>query len=338
MKKTTKTICMAAALSMMMIFGFNNVSAADSVKIDANNFPDQFLRDYVGCNCDLDKDGILSAQEMDSVQYIYLHRFGELDDEFREENEIFDKKYKAVNYEASDIKLDLNGIQYFTNLQNFEIDRAWGLKEVSGDRYNMYEINIDNMDKLAQCKKLQELIIGKCDIPSIDLSVWPELRKVTLSESKVLNSIHIDNPELTYFAVDHINSVESINLSKAPKLERVVIQAEKVKKVNVTGCSKLNNLYLASNTLKSISLKSNKNLKGLTLAGKKLSKIDLANNKKLVYVTIGGAKMKVLDLRKNTKLKCVDLKASPSIKKVRVNNVKKFKKNISCTKKTKIVK
>ena len=44
------------------------------------------------------------------------------------------------------------------------------------------------------------------------------------------------------------------------------------------------------------------------------------------------------DLRKNTKLKCVDLKASPSIKKVRVNNVKKFKKNISCTKKTKIVK
>ena len=63
MKKTTKTICMAAALSMMMIFGFNNVSAADSVKIDANNFPDQFLRDYVGQNCDLDKVNLMMNSE-----------------------------------------------------------------------------------------------------------------------------------------------------------------------------------------------------------------------------------------------------------------------------------
>ena len=75
MKQIYKVLGVIASATVLLTIGFvagsaRTVRADGGVAIDETNFPDENFRNYVSENCDTDKDGFLSEDEISKVTSI----------------------------------------------------------------------------------------------------------------------------------------------------------------------------------------------------------------------------------------------------------------------------
>ena len=151
----------------------------EDVKIDETNFPDDTFRYYVKNNCDKNRDGYLSEEEIKAVTKIDVPKT---------------------------LTKDLTGIEYFTELKTLdcsssyltELDLSKNTALMDLDCSNSFLTTLD----VSGCTALTDLDCSSNDLTTLDLS-----------ENKALELLWVYGNDLTTLDLSHNTELENLNCS-----------------------------------------------------------------------------------------------------------------------------
>lgn len=148
----------------------------EDVKIDETNFPDDTFRDYVKNNCDKNRDGYLSEEEIKAVTKIDVPKT---------------------------LTKDLTGIEYFTELKTLdcsssyltELDLSKNTALMDLDCSNSFLTTLD----VSGCTALTDLDCSSNDLTTLDVSQNTVLENLDCSGQSVRLEVE-RNPDETWSA------------------------------------------------------------------------------------------------------------------------------------------
>ena len=151
----------------------------EDVKIDETNFPDDTFRDYVKNNCDKNRDGYLSEEEIKAVTKIDVPKT---------------------------LTKDLTGIEYITELKTLdcsssyltELDLSKNTALMDLDCSNSFLTTLD----VSGCTALTDLDCSSNDLTTLDLS-----------ENKALELLWVYGNDLTTLDVSQNTVLENLSCS-----------------------------------------------------------------------------------------------------------------------------
>lgn len=270
--------CILLLLGMMPSMAF---AADDSVAINDTNFPDSGFRGYVEKNCDTNKDGKLSADEIANVTSI-------------------------VSFFWSPNKVSsLKGIEYFTSLQTLYC---------SGD--NLTELDLTNNTELksltCSSNKLTTLnVSGLNALQSIDCKE-NSLTSLDLSGCKNINIIYCENNQLTSLNLKGCKSLASLScennqltaldLSDCKDINAIYCQNNQLASLNLDGCTSFEVLNCGNNKLTSLDVSNNKILKLIAGEDNQLTSLNFEGCDSLLIIQCENNQLTSLDLSTNKKL------------------------------------
>lgn len=257
--------------------GMKSVSAQTGmVTLDAGRFPDGTFRASLS-GYDVDKDGCLSEQEINSITRLY---YDGGDNKYWREIESF------------------KGIEYFTELEEFtvmhipkvsELDLSYNKKLNNLQLVNtpLNKINLKNCANLTYfygvslkissldltgCERLESFVIDCTPVPIASNGV-EKINVLKMGNKPYLKKLHCINSSMK----------KKINIKNMPVLEQLKIIDNKYSNLDISGLKKLSYLYLSGDSLKSLTLCKNKNLK-VTLTKNTKLKMGWKNTKKNVIL------------------------------------------------------
>ena len=256
----------------------------ETVKIDAEHFPDQNFRTYVKKNIDKDGNGVLSATEIAAVS--------------------------TIDVEFAEIR-DLTGVSYFSELHNLccgnnyiselDVSALKKLKILSCQRNNLTKLTLGNHPALV------ELIGSENSLTEIDVSHCPKLQELDLPYSK-LSSLDLTNcPDLILLDL-HDNRLSSLDLSKCTKLENLAVSQNGMKQIDLSGLQYLHELYIGNNDLTTLDLTKNHQLEQIWVETTNLQELKLGEQTRLDTLRCSSNHLSELDLSKVRGLKQLDVR------------------------------
>ena len=152
---------------------------ASKVRINATNFPDPFVRDYVSSQFDKDGDGYLSTAEADAVT-------------------VFDVSHDAYDSVSGDVE-SLKGAEHFRNLKELYCGHN-RIRELDLSAFpqletlNCWRNQIGQLD-LSGCPKLDVLYCDINELTELDISGCPTLLSyyTTGSVFLMVKGLHVPN-------------------------------------------------------------------------------------------------------------------------------------------------
>ena len=258
-----------------------NKSVSDVVKVTlrdipvtADYFPDEIFRGYISKNFDKDKNGVLSATELQQAKHIEVNGM-----------EIH----------------DLSGLNFFTKLEYLDCGGTYvyddeGYIAVDENHDPVIYVNyIESLD--VSCNtELKYLNCDYNDLSTLDVRFNPKLETLRCSGS---------------FEWNH--GIREIDVSRNPMLKTLVCPANRMERIDVSKNTRLEELNCGcvrgyglggdySNELETLDLSKNTALRILYCDGNSLSELDLSNNKALEVLYCDGCGVAELDLRNNKNL------------------------------------
>lgn len=219
------------------------------VPIDSEHFPDPLFIEYIQTNFDLDKDRILSKNELDQATTIH----------FKE------NMYGAPN--AEDTVQTLQGVEYFYNLSRLTL---------YGHEY------LHRLD-LSQNNKLEKLDFLFGDLIEVKLPNSSSLKELDLFDNS-LSKLDLSNcKNLTKLCLD-MNGFEKIDLSKLKKLKHLTLANNYLSSIDLSNNTNLEYLELEHNKLKTVDLSNNTSLQSLDISGNNIEKFDAKNFNQLFEI------------------------------------------------------
>ena len=213
---------------------------AGSIVIDEVHFPEDTFRNYVIKNIDTDEDGMLSDSERLAVTEI-------------------DMTYAN----------NLDGIEFFPNLEKLECEAIFEHLDLSGN------------------KALTYLRIEKCSLESIDLSQNTALTDLTIMEFN-LTSIDVShNTELTVLNLNlrgNKPGLTSLDVSKNTKLKELCFNWNKLRAIDLSHNTALEELWCGNNNLEALDVSHNTKLKELHCYKNLLDRLELGTLPDLEYL------------------------------------------------------
>ena len=151
----------------------------EDVKIDETNFPDDTFRDYVKNNCDKNRDGYLSEEEIKAVTKIDVPKT---------------------------LTKDLTGIEYFTELKTLdcsssyltELDLSKNTALMDLDCSNSFLTSLD----VSSCAELTALRCNNNPLTSLDVT-----------QNEVLWGLDCSNNALTALDLSHNTELQNLDCS-----------------------------------------------------------------------------------------------------------------------------
>lgn len=169
--------------------------AADGVAVDEAHFPDAIFRAYVSENCDTDKDGVLSDEEIAAVTWIEL----------------------SVSIDATEnLITTFKGVEYFTALTNLH---------VAGNPIKELDVSKNTA--------LTKLGCEFCELSSLDVSKNTALTKLECYHNNISKLDLSNNKSLTRL-VCHDNQLEELDLSNNAELHDVFCEGNKLTELNIS--------------------------------------------------------------------------------------------------------
>lgn len=313
-----------ATVAAGIMFMAMSVSAATPVKIDANTFPDSYLRELVQ-QYDLNKDGMLQEEEIAKVKKITIYKFPAKDELVYDENS---NSPKAINYYTKkDLKFNCKGLEQFTKLEKLTLNMQ-----------NMYyrDVKMINFEKVYEIKSLKNLEIWDAGITKLDVSKLKNIQRLDINSESVKNINFKGNKKLKTLIVRGTKSLKSMNIEALPALSKVELEIVPIKNIkfgkkNAT----IKKLRIEDSILKkhknkyyikSVDISELKNLKKLMLDGLNVEKIALSKNKKLKELYVDECRnLQTLDTSKNKSLKILMVEDCNKLKTIDVHNNKNLK-------------
>ncbi len=242
-------------------------SAAEKVvgvAIDAANFPDEAFRKYVSENFDIDKDGVLSDEEANSVKEISLS---------------FDY------YDYYNRIEDLKGIEHFKNLESLTCNRVRikyldVSKNTALKSLMCYDAPIKSLD-ISKNTALTKLICGNTEITSLDVSKNTALIELSCYDKGITN----------------------LDVSKNIALEKLNCSRTGITNLDVSKNTALTGLTCSSTGITNLDVSKNTALKWLTCIDTGITNLDVSKNTALTSLNCGYTGITNLDVSKNTALR-----------------------------------
>ena len=151
----------------------------EDVKIDETNFPDDTFRDYVKNNCDKNRDGYLSEEEIKAVTKIDVPKT---------------------------LTKDLTGIEYFTELKTLDCSSSYLTELDLSKNTALMDLDCSN-SFLTTLDVSQNTVLENLDCSSNDLT------KLDLSENKALELLWVYGNDLTTLDVSQNTVLENLDCS-----------------------------------------------------------------------------------------------------------------------------
>ena len=285
-------------------------------EITEENFPDEKFRTYLK-TFDTDKDGLLSADELEKVT--------------------------KINVNSKEIS-DLKGIELFTALEELDcgsnslttldLSKNINLEKLDCDSNQLTSLNLANNTKLREVDccgnsiteldvskhiNLTELNCSSNNLPSLDVSKNINLKNLNCSSdslmsldvSKNINLTELncssnnlpsldtgDNSDIT--SIDcSLNYLTQLDVSSFKKLSKLDCYSNQLTELDVTGCGSLTDLDCSSNKLTELDVKNNTELTELDCSYNSISSLNLNNNANLTKLRCTSCELESLDLSGN---------------------------------------
>ena len=285
--KKLLTNLMAAIIMMpFVLLVEENVKATSSgIAITETNFPDFNFRKYIKEDMDINKDSILSQDEIIKRPWINICNY---DGEFNK-NKIFNIKGVELIPQLTSINIEgysLTNVDLSTNLNLTEIDLS--------------ENKISSI-KLPKTNTLTNLILMNNNLTTIDLSNIPCLNRLNLWGNKVSKINISKNPLLETLWIQE-NNISTINLSNNTKLKEICMWDNNLSTLDLSNNTKLEEINLNNNKLSTIDLSNQSKLKELYLSNNNLNSLDLTNNINLIDLELNKINLPAINLSKQIKL------------------------------------
>ncbi len=290
------------AVTLFAVLTVTGALAAGGVKLNAANFPDAVLREYLEARDD-DGNGVLSESEIAQITHVTLSN-------------------TAVK--------DLRGIKYLTSLKYLDVGytqvNALDLKWAPGLTYlQVSGTNISSLD-LGQVPELTELYVTGTDITALDVKKclkltvlscgYTDIGKLDLSSNHALRYLYCGYTDITALDLSGCrllarltcsgNKIPGLNLKNNIKLEYLDCSSMGLTSLDVSKLTALQELSCAKNSLTSLDVSRNTKLTSLACWDNKLTELPLSGNTALKFLSCGGNRLTKLTLSANTALYQLD--------------------------------
>ncbi|MGN0330377.1 MAG: S-layer homology domain-containing protein [Kineothrix sp.] len=258
----------------------------EGVPIDEISFPDPLFRTHISENCDWDRDGILSAGEIEGTTELTLQE-------------------RRSGFES------VKGIEYFSALKSF--------------RFEGWFSTLAELD-LSRNTALETLYLHCAGLTELDLSKNKNLRSLTCSNmpgglAEGLDISRNDRLEsLDFYVVD---PVKPLDISRNTSLKYLSVELDiyeeetnNFDRLDVSKNTELEELYFCIRTgrevapgdlaLRSLVLDHNKKLKAIELRGVPVIALDLRHNLLLEKLVCRNSSITELDVSRNGELRVLD--------------------------------
>lgn len=271
-------------------------AGSDSVEIDEVHFPDGIFREYVAGEFDVNSDGVLSEDELNSVVRIQVGS-------------------KGIS--------DLSGIEYFVNLNELDCyDNKLAYLDVSKN------INLSNLIcfrnqltdlDVSQNTRLSQLMCGENQLSEIDVTQNLSLsslacdrnflNKLDVSHNLQLGLLYCQGNQLTDLNVSlntglrslfcDENQLEILDLSQNAGLSVLRCGRNQLKSIVFNSEMNMDSLMCEENLLTDLDLKQHADLRQLACNDNQLKSLDVSDKTKLTYLECGNNQLTSLDVSNN---------------------------------------
>lgn len=245
-------------------------TAAESVLINAANFPDKKFGMYVANNYDKNKDGALSAEEIEAATVMRI---------------------------SSEGISDLTGIEYltrlkyldcsYTNLISFDISKNTALIELDCEDAELTSLDV------SKNTALKRLYCEDNQLTSLDLSNNTALTELRCSANQLTSLDVSNNTALVDFYCGG-NKLTSLDVSNNTALIYFYCSGNKLTSLDISKNVELGWFSCSNNQLTSLDVSQNINLNQFYCANNQLTSLDLSNNKKFSLCDYSGNKYKIV--------------------------------------------
>lgn len=261
-----------------------NPGSDEEVVINAENFPDETLRNYVSETYDVDSNGVLSIAEIRNVT-------------------IFDLNVPELE--------SLEGIDIFYNLTIIAISNS-NVEEVDLSFYADLEeficINgaIKSID-VSNNVELKDLWLGNCNVEFLDISKNTKLEFLELTGTDIIDLDASYNPLLQEVWADE-SELSTIDVSNCSELKYLFLYGSNISEIDVSECTLLELLSVNDTNLSVLDVSKLTLLESLSVDGTNLTELDVSKNINLTFLSVGGSTFEELDLSHNTALTDLSLR------------------------------
>ena len=284
---STRTRLVSALLTLAMVFTFLPISAfaaTGDLYINDANFADKNFQNYLKDNI-TDGRNYLTQKQWESVKEIS-----------------FNTHYPVEQ---------LNGIQYFPNLEKLE---AGNLRSVD----------------LSYNTALKELnVAGSRNLTSLDLSHNPNLQRLNCSLTGLTSLDLSHNPELEYLRCVY-NKLTKLDLSNNTKLTEVYCFDGKLTELNVKQCNLLTKLDCSQNNLTELETPGTSWFRELNCSDNPLNTLNLGG-KFLAKLKINRTNLTALKLNYYTWMESIQIVDNNQLTRLEVSRMPKLKE-LQCQK------
>ena len=249
-----------------------------SAELNEDNFPDATFRSYVSKNFDKDKDGILSAEEINVVKKIGLDGYGSV------------QSLKGIEYFEM-----LTELTCWSQLTSLDVSKNTALTSLDCSSNKLTSLDLSKNTALTSLKcggnQLAELDVSKnTALTSLDCSS-NKLTSLDVSKNATLTSLYCDNNQLT-----------SLDVSKNVALERLYCRANQLTSLDVSKNTALTSLDCMENRLLELDVSGATALEDLICWYNPLTTLDVSNNTALEFLNCENNQLTSLDVSKNAAL------------------------------------
>ncbi|MCR4671568.1 MAG: S-layer homology domain-containing protein [Saccharofermentans sp.] len=268
-----KKIILAALMASTVALAGLNASADTKIKI-SDAFPDQYFREYVADEFDLNGDGYLSQSECDKVTEI------------------------SASFSVHRVK-ELTGIKYFKNLtylnviyqdiESVDLSKNTKLEELWIRGNALSKLDLSNN------KALKKLSCGESNLTSLNVADFTKLEDIDCFNSK-LTSIDISGCTALKDLDVYGNQMKKLYIGDNINLERVDCHSNKITSLDVSKNKKLTKLSCYDNDLKELDISNNTELESLNCSDNRLTELDLTGIHGLTHLYCHTNKITYLDI------------------------------------------
>ena len=215
----------------MVVAGCGAIVNADTTKfkIDSNNFPDDYFRQYVSAKFDSNKDGYLDSVERNSQKAVELYGSGI---ESIEGIELLNvSKLSMLRTNVTEIDL--------TDTTSISVVDISGCRKLTSFKGNFCQMRI----LLNDCWNLKTLDVTRCIyLNTLHISGNDKLTEVNILKNKYLNDLRIENCySITYISFNKNNRFQYLYIKNTAIYSidlTDVIDPKKIEHLNITFRSK----------------------------------------------------------------------------------------------------
>ena len=244
--------------------------AAQSVPLDEAHFPDPYFRKDVANQFDTDKNGVLSAGEIEAAV--------------------------SLNGTYGQFVESLQGIEYLTALKELDYSAHISSGRNGGGKLQSVDLSANTA--------LTELSLYCHHLKSVDLSANKNLTKVNLYNNDLTELIFGENHTLTSLDVrmNDFTSTGDLDLDEVTKLNSLFMGDNFLTDLDLSCLPRLYYLDCSQNSLTSLDLSSQGSLSQLSCGNNEISELDLSPVGNLNSLDCGSTQIRSLDLEKVPRL------------------------------------